>query len=448
AVGRTCRVDKLSRVAPPAYRLGKFVRRHQVFAVAASLVVLALVTGAAAATFGLLRAQQAEQVARTEARTAEEVSEFLTSLFRVSEPSAVDVNSITAREVLDRGVDRIRLELANEPVVQSRLMQEMGAVYAQLGLLEDASRLLQEALDLRRSLPDATARDIAETMASLASVRHLAARHAEAIALYEQAIEQVNTASGAAEPLWLATVYRSLGGVYDSTGELDKALDTMRTARATLERAGLADTAEYARVIRNTGISYWGKGDYPAARKAYDEALAVYDRVLEPGHPEVSYVVNSLAILNYNLGDYEAARPMFERELANLERTLGREHQHTASVMNNLGLLLLEMELLDEATPLIEESLATRERVLGPVHEDIATSLMNRGRLRLVQEQPQLATEDLVRCLSIREEVLGSNHPFVAATLELYAEALRANGDVDRADQMERRARTIRDAAG
>jgi non-specific serine/threonine protein kinase/serine/threonine-protein kinase len=149
--------------SPPsvAYRAGKFARRHRLLVASGSVVTLAILVGLAAATWGLLRARAAERVATQEARTAEEVSGFLTGLFQVSEPSAEAANSITAREVLDRGVERIRAELAGEPAVRSRLMHEMGVVYSQLGLLDEAQQLLQEALQTREQLPDASVRDIA-----------------------------------------------------------------------------------------------------------------------------------------------------------------------------------------------------------------------------------------------------------------------------------------------
>ncbi len=434
---------------PPSagYRIGKFARRHKLVVAAGSIVALSLLLGMAAATFGLLRAQQAERVALEEARTAEEVSDFLAGLFRVSEPSAVDIDSITARSVLDRGVERIRDELADEPRVQSRLMQVMGRVYAQLDLLDESERLYEEALETRRQLPGATGAEIAEPMAGLAGVRHLGGDHEGAVALYSQAIDLARESGEADDALWLATVYRSLGGVYDTLARHGESLATLEAARTMLERSGYATTAEMGRVLRNIGISHWGLGDFEAAREAYEESLRVYEQVLDPGHPEVSYVVNSLAILNYNLGDYDAARPMFERELANLERTLGPEHQNTASVMNNLGFLLLEMGLPSEARPRIQESLRIREKVLGPDHQETATSFCNLGLLQLAEDNPGDAQVSANRCLEIREQVLGADHPYVAEALLLNARVLRELNDAGGADALERRAARIRDAA-
>ncbi|MEO1246534.1 MAG: serine/threonine-protein kinase [Pseudomonadota bacterium] len=437
--------DEPVLAGPPsaAYRVRKFARRHKLLVAAAGAVVLSLVLGMATATIGLLRATDAERIAREEAQTAEAVSDFLTDLFRTSEPSAADLDTTTAREVLDRGVARVREELGEEPVVQSRLMHVMGIVYAQLGLLDEAERLLDEALEKRRLLPAVSRADIAETLSGLAGVKHLSSQHNEAIALYAEAIELVS--ADEVDPLWLATVYRSLGGVYESVAKHEESLRTLAEARSMLDRAGMEDTAEYARVIRNIGISQWGDGDVEAARASYDQSLEIYDRVLEAGHPEVSYVVNSLAILNYNLGDFDAARPLLERELRNLERTLGREHQHTASIMNNLGLLLLDMGLIEEAAPKINESLEIRETLLGPDHEDVATSLINRAKLHLATDRPEAASDDLRRCIAIRERVLGTKHPYVATALELHGETLRQLDRPDEAQAIERRAAAIRE---
>jgi len=433
--------DEPVEAGPPstAYRIRKFARRHTLAVAAGSVVALSLVLGIAAATYGLLRAQQAERIAVAEARTSEEVTDFLSGLFRISEPSAVDVDSVTAREVLDRGVERIRSELGGEPVVQSRLMDEMGKVYAQLGLLEEAERLYEDALEIRRGLSTATGLEIAETVAGLANVNYLAGEYERAIELNRQAIGIVAGSDEDADVLWLATVHGNLGSAYDSLARNTEAIESLQTARGLLEAAGRENSREYGRTLRNIGISRWRSDDLEAAREAYEAALAVYDQVLEPGHPETTYTVNSLAILSYNLKDYEAARPMFERGLANLERTLGPGHRDTASMMNNLGLLLLDMGLIEEARPKIVESLRIRESVLGPRHEEVATSLCNLARLQLQEQDAASARPNVDRCLSIREEKLGPEHPYVAGAVEIYAEVLNELGESEAARQMEQR---------
>ena len=82
------------------------VRRHR-FGVAATVICLVLVI-----TFGAVMAVQAKRIARERDRangqseTAREVSSFLVGLFEVSKPNEAAANSITARQILDKGADR------------------------------------------------------------------------------------------------------------------------------------------------------------------------------------------------------------------------------------------------------------------------------------------------------------------------------------------------------
>ena len=56
---------------------------------------------------------------------------------------------MTAREILDRGAQRIEQELTAEPEVQGDLMDTMGRVYWQIGLLGKAERMFTRAVEVR-----------------------------------------------------------------------------------------------------------------------------------------------------------------------------------------------------------------------------------------------------------------------------------------------------------
>ena len=64
-----------------------------------------------------------------EAVTAKQVSDFLVGLFNVSNPSESRGNTVTAREILDKGAEKIEKELAGQPEIQARLMRTMSRVY-------------------------------------------------------------------------------------------------------------------------------------------------------------------------------------------------------------------------------------------------------------------------------------------------------------------------------
>ena len=98
----------------------------------------------------LARAQEAEAKMAKEAETAKELSDFLVGMLKVSDPSEAKGKSITARELLDRGVARIRDQLKDQPELQARLMETAAEVYRNLGLQDASVPLMKSALETRR----------------------------------------------------------------------------------------------------------------------------------------------------------------------------------------------------------------------------------------------------------------------------------------------------------
>ncbi len=108
---------------PPSatYRAGKFVRRHRIGVTAAALVLGAVITGVSVGGIGLIRARAAEKEA---------------------------ANSLSARDILDRGVRDIQDSLLEDPQVRAEILRTLGEVYLRLGLFKDARPLLEEAYQL------------------------------------------------------------------------------------------------------------------------------------------------------------------------------------------------------------------------------------------------------------------------------------------------------------
>ena len=138
--------DEPVRAGPPTvrYRARKFMARNRGGVAAGTAAVLALVAGTVAASVGMVRAREAEQEARTAQAEAEEVAGFLTDLFALSDPNEGG-GDVTARELLDRGAASVRTELADQPVLQGRMLLTMGRVYRNLQLLDEASVSLDVA---------------------------------------------------------------------------------------------------------------------------------------------------------------------------------------------------------------------------------------------------------------------------------------------------------------
>jgi tetratricopeptide (TPR) repeat protein len=174
--------------------LERALRRRKVMRVALGFVtILAVVMGVQ----GWRIAQEADRANR-EAETASEVSRFLVDVFDVAEEEG---ETVTARELLERGSERIRTELADQPLLQARLLESMGRAYMNLGLYAQASPLLKQALTVRRA---ELGNDHLDTAASLDSVGVLytrQGRYAAAETELRRALEVRESVLGPSDPL-------------------------------------------------------------------------------------------------------------------------------------------------------------------------------------------------------------------------------------------------------
>src|SRR5690606_35631651 len=104
------------------YASAKFIRRHRFAAGIAAMTVAFIVAGA-------LRERGLRSRAEMEARRAEAVTEYLLSVFEASDPYAAETaggTEVTARELLDRGVERVESDLSRDPRLQVEMLSVLG----------------------------------------------------------------------------------------------------------------------------------------------------------------------------------------------------------------------------------------------------------------------------------------------------------------------------------
>jgi eukaryotic-like serine/threonine-protein kinase len=94
----------VARPASAGYRVRKYVRRHRVgVAVAVGLTALLV-------AFSVMQAVELRRITRERDR-ANRITDFMTNMFKVSDPSKARGNSITAREILDKASSDIDIGL-------------------------------------------------------------------------------------------------------------------------------------------------------------------------------------------------------------------------------------------------------------------------------------------------------------------------------------------------
>jgi tetratricopeptide (TPR) repeat protein len=260
------------------------------------LVVVALLVGIAGTSIGLIRAIQGEREIRKKIEDAREISDFLVSLFEVSDLSEERGSTITAKEIIDRGAGRIERELPDQPLMQAQLMQTLGRVYSALGLHPQAQPLLERALTILKDAGDENRSEMADGLLELSFV-------------------------------------------YGTQGKYTEALLLSREALVIREENLGADHVEVAPALERLGALLGDTGDYEEARIHLERALAIRENALGPGHVEIVRTLTELGRLHNRTGEYEDAVRLYERAVLIGEKELGADHPQVAQSLSELNVL-------------------------------------------------------------------------------------------------------------
>jgi serine/threonine protein kinase len=405
----------LARPASTRYRLRKYVARHRIGAAVVAGLTLLLIAFVITQALQLRRIKRERDRADREAAAAKNVSDFMTGLFRVSNPSEARGNSITAREILDKGGKQIETSLIGQPELQARLMGTMGEVYWSLGLYSQAQPLLERALDTRRRLLGPEHPDTLRSMDQMARNLERQGHYVEAEKLVRETLDARRRVLGPEHPDTIASLH-GLGVVTLDEGRFAEAEKLNREVLAILRRVRGPEDPDVVKSITNLALTLSDEGNNAEAEKLYRETLDIQRRALGPTHPDTLLTMTSLARTLSSEGKYSDADKILRETLDTKRRVLGPDHSETLWSMFDLGVNLRSSGSSSEAEKLHRETLGIRRRVLGPEHPE---TLMSANELAATLDDLHryADAEKLYReTLDIQRRVLGPEHPETAVT--------------------------------
>jgi serine/threonine-protein kinase len=467
-----------------AYRTRRFVGRHRV-GVAMATAVCALVLA-----FSVLAVRQARAVAmerdraRMEASRAERVSVLVTDLFKLAEPAAGRGDTITARELLDRGAHRIAMELQGDPGTQRALFTSIARVYGNLGLHDQAIEVLERALTLEQSAPqggslaradtlhllaerhsfkndypraerqfrealalrrqlNAPAADVAATLEGLGRTLSITDSFDEARVLMEESVAIRRTLPGT-PGTDLMNGLRDLGLLLHRSGDLDRAQQLLREAVDIGRRIPGPSPAKVVSLLRFAELV--GRVDHEPAKAEplLREALAMARTIYAGDHREIAMCLSELASNLQRLHRLEDAEAAAREGTEMLRRLHGDKHGDTMIAQRILASVLRSRRKLDDARTLLAEALATSRAFFGEAHPTtlatsraLASLLEEQGRFR---EAFELRRDDLARAV----KGLGEHDVFVAIGLAGLGQHGLISGRLDVAETSFTRALGVR----
>jgi non-specific serine/threonine protein kinase/serine/threonine-protein kinase len=377
---------------PPSatYRTRKFVRRHRFGVGVATAAVALLIAFATTMALQSRRIARERDRANREAETSKRVSEFMTGMFKVSDPSQTRGNTVTAREILDKASKDIRTGLSKDPEVQAQMMHVMGGVYDNLGLYPQAQSLFTDAVNIRRGVLGPENPQTLQSMSRLSGALREQGNYPEAEKLQREALDVQGRVLGPEHPDTLASVSQ-LAAILYFEGRYSEA---EKLGQQSLEGKRRILGPEHPDTLWSTVILasiFFDEGRLADAEKLYHDALEVRRRVLGPDHPDTLSLMDGYATTLAEEHRNDQAEKLLRETLDIRHRVLGPDHRDTLMSMNNLANMLFLEGRYDDAEKLAREALAIQRRVLGPDHPDTAMSTYNLGGIALHKGKPDEA---------------------------------------------------------
>jgi eukaryotic-like serine/threonine-protein kinase len=403
---------------PPSamYRASKFVRRHRFGVISATILVLLLIVFATAMAVQARRIAKERDRANRQAEVAQRVADFMTNMFKVSDPSAARGNTITAREILDKASTQIETGLSTNPELRAQMMYVMGGVYENLGLYPRSQALLQQSLEIRQRVLAPENPDTLRSMHSLGWVLEREGRYKESEKLDRQTIAAEQRVLGPEHPNTLATT-SNLAVVLRSEGHFAEAEKLNRQTLEVERRVLGPENLSTLGTMHNLSADLESEGKYPEADKLEVETLEIRRRVLGPEDPKTLDTMNDLGGLLNEEGRYAEAEKLDRETLDIRRRVLGGEHPSTLTSRTNLANALASEGRLAEAETLDRETVEIQRRVLGPEHPDTLSAMSNLSFI-LTSEGHDAEAEKLDReTFEIQKRVLGPEHPNTLLTM-------------------------------
>lgn len=414
------------------YRLGKFLRRNRGAVSAWGIAGLALLGGLAASAWQARVASSERDAARREAHKAELATDFLVATLGEVDPYEGDGVTMTAMDLVDRGIDRLDSELAEEPEMRSRLMTLLASVLRATERLYEAEELSVRAVEL------------AEEVHGPGSVQAVRARHVLGLTLgdrgqWDESREQLERALADAVRA-LGEDHPEIGGILDDVavarardGDLNGAVEAAERAVAIL-RLHDPESQILSIALSHLATALQSAGD-ERTDAAYEEAVKHWEETQRELSPGLSSTVNNWAIHAHRQGAYAKAMELHRRAFELRVRAASPTDTAVATSRNNLANLLLTLGRVEEAELLLREGLRQLEEVDAGADVSVAAVHLNLGHALLEQGRVEESRVHYAKGRDRFAGSLGEEHRYTVFADALLARCMAAQGEAAAAER-------------
>ncbi|MBL8890579.1 MAG: serine/threonine protein kinase [Planctomycetaceae bacterium] len=424
------------------YRTQKFVRKHRVGVVAASLVALAGICGILGTSLALVRAlraeadanasreqestqrQKAEQLQqlaesrRQEAETnlafARQGNKILGSVFAKLNPQAdyYDVSDLRTalQDNLNQAVQELQASALGNTLEIAKMQETLGDSLLSLGDSAKAIELFQSSLKVHTDQLGPNDPQTLTSMDHLAQSYFSSGQLDQALPMFEETLELRKKRLGPEHEDTLRSM-NNLAQCYHEVGQPAKALLLLeQTVELMKVKLGPQQSATMT-AMGNLGQAYMNAGQTDKGLSLLEQVLELRKTELGDNHMETLTSMANLASGYFTVGQLDKALPLFEQNMEQLSAQLGIDHPFTVTAIGNLSQVYSQVGEADKALLMLEQVLNLRTAKLGADHPRTLVSLSNLAEMYFSLGQVEKALPLFEQALELRKAKLGLDHP-------------------------------------
>ncbi len=406
-------------------------RTQRLAMVAAGASAGMVLTGGLAvyANFQRIEAIQQRLIAEKESATAKAASDYLVSTFSQSNPGAKNPKEITALDILGQAAERARTELADQPVVQARLLATLGRANVNLGTLDEGRAVFLPSLAaIQRAGPDG-----ADALLVLAQIYLKRGELDQALAMVKRAEALLGPdPKQHAELRGDAAVTE--GRILTSSSKVKEGVAAFDRGLAFYEKAGDVEPRKLAIALNNRGLLLSDDGQYDAAETSLTRSLDLYRKSLGEQHLSTGKAWFALAQNAYNAGKLPLAETRIGNALRIERRVLEADNVILADTLSMQGSIFQDMGKVADAERALREAVSIYRRAFkGRPHYLIGIAEVYLGLIESKRGDTASALATLADAKKNYDGSYGETHPNHGDLLVNRAKVLANAGRMDEA---------------
>lgn len=402
----------LARKESFTYTARKFIVRHKAAVITAAALFF-IVNGLI--LFYTIKLKNERDRATIEARKSEQAASFLQDLFLVSDPNESKGETITARELLDRGASKLMVGLDEEPEIKSQLLNTIGKVYTNLGLYNSAEEIFLEIKE-NKNLEVVDKETYIETLLNLGKTYSYNGKYDLANDLLFEAKTEGKHNLPQNHSL-LGELYGALATYFYQTAIFDSAYIYNKKAEQNFINNYGRESQQVATILYNLGVLEFDRGNLGKSDSLYTESLQLYIKLNGELDAQTATAQNELASVLRHSGKFDEAEKLYKKALDTRVKIFGNDHPDVAHTLNHLSRLYYNQELYEQAEPFVRQSLEIRKNLYHDIHPEVSASKSSLAGTLMGLKKYKEAEKLYESAYKASMKKFGESHPYTPAIL-------------------------------